>query len=546
MLPKEQESFALLEFTEKEVQGELTRILSNALFANSAVLSNFLKFIVEETLAGNTSGLKEYTIGVSALGKKADFNPQIDAIVRIHAGRLRRLLNEYYSGPGLADPIMIELVKGTYVPVFRANKIEERSEEPSEEDNYNIYSKPLQYSRSKLTLAVLPFRNLCPGHEYQFFADGLGEEFTRIFSTYNDIDVIAHHSTRKFSDASVDIQGIGNELGVHYVITGTVMRSPKEIIVSVGLAETLNGRQIWTKTYKHVLEIDKFIEIQDQINTDVFAILSGHYGFIIRNTMNAVRSKKKLDLVSFDAILWNYHAQMTHSLEAYMTTRKALEKALQNDPNHVMCLVILGNLYLDSYTLGFPTIEDPINKAYQLIKKAIRIDPLSQYAHIIYAWVSIYMHRKKEAVEALDYSLQLSPPSASVKGTLGFGWACAGEYNRAYTLLSESLTLNPYCPWWYNMGFFFIFYHKKQYIEALECAQKMDASDDVFLKPLLTSAAKGQLGLITEAQADIEILNQKFQQIVSDLKMRLNSFMLDEGLIDDIIEGVKKAGLPVT
>jgi adenylate cyclase len=528
---------AKLGYSKKEIRAQLHCILSSDLFSHSSVLSSFLKFIVEETLEGNTDGLKEYTIAVSALGKNPDFNPQIDAIVRIHAGRLRRSLQEYYTGPGLTDPIMIEVVKGTYVPVFRSQIYIKQNGKAVENE------KPPQYSRSKLTLAVLPFRNLCPDNEYQFFAEGFGEELTRIFSTCQDIDVIAHHSMRKYNAASADIRGIGNELGVHYLITGSVMRSSKEIRVSVGLAETLNGRQIWSKNYRHVLEIDKFIDIQDEINDDVFSILSGHYGFIIRDTMKAAQSTKKLDLTSFDAILWNYHAQMTHSLEACITTRKVLEKAIQNDPDNVMCLVVLGDLYLYSYTLGFPTVEDPVNEAYQLIKKAIIIDPLSQYAHTIFGWANIYMHRKKEAIEAFDYSLQLGLSSASVKGTLGFGLACAGEYQRAHALLNESLTLNPYCPWWYYMGFFFVFYNNRQYKEALECAQKMDASDDVFLKPLLTAAAKGQLGLIREAQVEVEILTKQFPEIIDNLKMSLGTFMLDDALIVDIMEGVKKADL---
>ncbi len=526
-----------LAYSKNEVLEELGRILSSDSFSHSAVLSSFLKFVVEETLEGNTDGLKEYTIGVSALGKTADFNPQIDAIVRIHAGRLRRLLKEYYEGPGLTDPIRIEVVKGTYVPVFRPqllNKVNGKADE-------NIKTTP--YTRSKLTLAVLPFRNLCADGSYQFFVDGFGEELTRIFSICQDIAVIAHHSTRKYALAPVDMREIGVELGAHYLINGTVRRSSEEIRVNVALVETLNGRQVWSKVYTHVLEEDKIMDIQDEINDNVFAILSGHYGFIVRHIMNAAQSTKKLDLMSFDAILWIYYAQMTHSLEAFQLTREALEKALQHEPNNVTCLAMLGDLYLDSYTLGFPTVEDPVSEAYQLISKAIKIDPLSQYAQLIFAWVNIYMHRKKEAIEAMDYCLQLGPPSASLNGALGFGMACAGEYKRGYALLKQSLDLNPYCPWWYYMGFFFVHYDSGHYHEALTCAQKMDASDDVFLKPLLIAAALGQLGLKAEAQAEIEILKQQFQEIIPNMKMHLGTLLLDDELINAIIKGIKKAGL---
>jgi len=543
-IPKE--NIKLSEYTENEILAELEHILSSDLFSRSSVLSNFLKFIVEETLKGNTDELKEYTIAVGALGKSDDFNPQIDAIVRIHAGRLRRLLNEYYLGPGIKDALKIEVVKGTYVPMFRVQLINQPNNtkpEPVVKVDTNASNKPVVYSRSKLTLAILPFRNLCPDDEYQFFVDGFGEELTRIFSTFHDIAVVAHYSTLRYAKNYEDIRVIGSNLGVHYLINGSVKRSSKEIIVNVGLLETMNGMQIWTKTYTHNLKKDQIIDIQDQINNDVFAILSGEYGFIVRDTIRIVDNEMKQDLQSFDAILWNYRTQVTHSVEDYMKSRKALEKALQNDPNNVMCLVVLGDTYLFSYSLGYTDLEDPVNEAYKLISKALRIAPLSQYAHLIHGWANIYLGKKKEAIEAFEYTLQLGPTSSSDKGGLGFGFACVGEYSRSLTLLQEAIDLNPYCPWWYYMGFFFDYYQKGNFKEALKYAQKIDVSEDVFLQPLLRAAVMGKLGLHLEAQADVKTLNEKFPEIVANLNSYLRTFLLDQSLVDEIINGAKKVGL---
>ena len=520
---------------------ELDRILSSEQFSRSSVLSNFLKFIVEETLEGNTDGLKEYTIAVSALGKSSDFNQQTDAIVRIHAGRLRRLLKEYYLDVGSTDAIRIEVIKGSYVPVFRAQATPEQEAESNGETKKN--SDPKVYSRSKLTLAILPFRNLLPDDEYQFFVDGFGEELTRIFSTSEDISVVAHFSTLKYATHVADIRVIGADLGVHYLITGTVKRSAKNIRVSVGLVETMNGTQIWSKDYAHDLEADKIMDIQDQINDDVFALLSGHYGFIISDTMRLVEGEMKQDLQTFDAILWFHHAQITHSEADYLKSIEGLKKSLQNDPNNVMCLAVLADLYLFSYSLGYTIVEDPVNVAHELIKRALRLAPRSQYAHVIFAWANIYLGKKQEAIEALEYSVQLAPPSPSFKGALGFGFACVGEYNRSLVLLQQALNLNPYCPWWYYMAFFFDYYQGEKYEEALAYAQKMDASEDVYLIPLLTAAAKGQLNRIPDAEAEVKILNERFPEIVANLEVYLGSFVLDTTLVEEIIIGAKKAGV---
>jgi len=430
-----------LDYSKKEILQELDKILASNLFSRSSVLSSFLKFIVEETLKGNTEGLKEYTIAVNALGKSVDFNPQIDAIVRIHAGRLRRLLNEYYTTSGVADVIKIEVVKGTYVPVFRTNLFNKPKIETK------TVKTPTVFSRSKLTLAVLPFQNLCPDNDFVFFVDGLGEELTRIFSSFQDIDVIAHHSTRKYATQPDDIRIVGSDLGVHYVITGSVKRSSKEIRVNVALIKTLNGMQVWSQTYNNPLNIDNLLNIQDQIIENVCSLLGGYYGIIIHEKATSFREPSSME--SFDAALWNYYFHMNYSEETYLKTRDALEKAIDRDPNFATGMAMLAELYVLADTLGYPSVKDPVKIALELTKRALRIDPRCQHANHEYGWLHVYLQKKDEAVKALEYSLTLNPSSVSLMGGIGFNLACAGEYKRAEALLTKSLNLNPHCPWWF-------------------------------------------------------------------------------------------------
>ena len=104
--------------TREEIRDQVKRVRSSAQLSNSSILSGLLYFIVNETLAGRANELKEYNIGVQALKREENFNPQLDSIVRIHAGRLRRALKEYYHEEGVKDPITIDVPKGGYVPTF--------------------------------------------------------------------------------------------------------------------------------------------------------------------------------------------------------------------------------------------------------------------------------------------------------------------------------------------------------------------------------------------------------------------------------------------
>lgn len=551
MQPNSSEKHVFPDYTRKEILDELDCILSSDMFSRSSVLSNFLKFIVEETIEGNTDSLKEYTIAVGALGKADDFNPQIDAIVRIHAGRLRRLLNDYYRGPGISDKIKIEVIKGTYVPAFRKHSVNHLVEKPTinpdikvaTKTGIKVENKSVNFSRSKLTIAVLPFRNLWQGGDYQFFVDGFGEELTRIFSTFQDIAVVAHHSTRQYANNPEDIRIIGSDLGVHYIITGSVKRSSKDIRVNVQLVKTVNGMQIWSHSYNYPLNIENLTNIQDQIVENICSVLGGYYGCIIQENSKSKRYKAST-MDSFDAGFWNYYFHMNYSKETYLKTREALENAIRHDPNYATGLAMLAELYVLAESLGYPTVEEPVKAALELTKKALSIDPQCQHANHEYGWINVYLQNKDEAVKALEYALTLNPSSVSLMGGIGFNLACAGEFDRAEVLLTKSLSLNPHCPWWFYFGFFLVYYKKQQYKKALEYANKIETVD-VFLDPLTKVAAKGQLGRQDEALDEVRLLTETFSENIKYLYPTLDAFLLDKSLVDEIIEGAKKAGLSI-
>jgi hypothetical protein len=106
-----------------EIRAELECVIASPEFSKSSQLARFIRFVVEETLAGRGDRIKAYTIAADAFGRDANFNPQNDPIVRVEAGRLRRALAHYYSNGGRDDPVVIELPRGGYMPVFRVHRV---------------------------------------------------------------------------------------------------------------------------------------------------------------------------------------------------------------------------------------------------------------------------------------------------------------------------------------------------------------------------------------------------------------------------------------
>jgi len=112
---------------EADIRAALDRIVSSPDLSKSPQLASFLRFVVDATLAGHGRKIKAYTIATDALGRDADFDPQTDPIVRVEAGRLRRAMLHYYANGGGNDPLVIELPRGSYVPVFRPSAAPRRA-----------------------------------------------------------------------------------------------------------------------------------------------------------------------------------------------------------------------------------------------------------------------------------------------------------------------------------------------------------------------------------------------------------------------------------
>jgi hypothetical protein len=152
--------------TEESVRQHLEKILTSPQFVNSPILQNFLRFIVEKTLAGESTGIKGYTVATEVLGREADFDPNLDPAVRILAGRLRRALAQYYQERGKSDAVLIDVPRGAYVPGFRAV-----SQTPGgvAVARPGVRQEPILALPSGPSVAVMPLLNLTGDQRQEFF-----------------------------------------------------------------------------------------------------------------------------------------------------------------------------------------------------------------------------------------------------------------------------------------------------------------------------------------------------------------------------------------
>src|SRR4051812_44806430 len=225
-------------FSTEQIYEQLQRVLDSAAFKNSSTLSKFLEFIVSEKIKDRDQYIKEYSVAVNGLHRAPSFNPRDDAVVRIHGGRLRRALSDFYLNDGSNDPIVIHVPKGSYVPQFHA-KASIKQSRPNVLPKAGIIP----------TVAIFPFRT--PPHKPDAveFALTLSEQLTAELSLFKDISVIGYYSMEMTEKIEQNILEAGRSLPVDYIITGSLQYSCDGIRLRVSLLITVTGEVIMTKSF---------------------------------------------------------------------------------------------------------------------------------------------------------------------------------------------------------------------------------------------------------------------------------------------------------
>lgn len=243
-------------FSYEEIEIELQNVLNFSLFKNSPTLSKFLNYIVKETLHDKSENIKEYNIAVNVLNRPSNFNCNDDAIVRVHAGRLRRTLNLYYVTEGKSNRFYIDIPKGSYIPHFKQR-------EQFESKTNNSY-KSLYPAHANLTVAIFPFRCLSGKEEEKVLSLLLGEEASVELSRFKHISVIGYYSAVMLAKINRNILEAGKIVNADYIITGSIQFIEDRVRIRIFFLIASTGEVMMTKSLNREINTGMF-EVQDEI-----------------------------------------------------------------------------------------------------------------------------------------------------------------------------------------------------------------------------------------------------------------------------------------
>jgi TolB-like protein len=261
-------------FSAEAIDQELEKIFRDPLFMVSDILKRFLSFIVHETLDGRSNQLKEYTIGLCVLNKAADFQPRYNAIVRIHAGRLRRALHHYYNEAGKYDPICIVMQTGSYIPVFT----EQGSVENAKivEGRQNKEHTTTEIPSPEMIVGVMPFTYFEKIESRISFAEALAARLNTELAHQKNISVIAWYTMKRFAEKRIDMNEVANATGIRYLISGDIQYVEDQFRINLEMDDVTTSRQVFSEVFEQRLTASNIFSVQDEIVKQVVSLFEKH------------------------------------------------------------------------------------------------------------------------------------------------------------------------------------------------------------------------------------------------------------------------------
>lgn len=523
---------------QREVEAQLERILVSPVFQPAKMLCDMLRFVVEETLAGRHSSIKGYTLATRVFGRTRDFDPSTDPIVRIHAGRLRRRLSEYYAGEGISDPIRIEVPKGANVPVFTRTTGVERGQSAGTAPSLASEVRGSRFDGP--SVAVLPITGIGPSDEEGMLAEGINEELILALSRFEGLAVISRQSMLRYRDSIPTVEQVAHDLGVRYVISGSVRKIDDNLRVATQLSDCRDSSQIWAEVFNRDLSVESLFAIQDEITSKVVANVFDEYGVIPRQLIQENRGKRPHELSVYEAVLRFYQYNLTGNPEIHKEARAALEKCVEVDPEYALAWALLAEMYGDCHAQGFEGPDNPLELAHRYIHRALNYDPGCQQAQTTSSYIHFLLDEHATAIEAADRAIKLNPSSGYQVAVSAFWTGLSGELDRACEILDRVEKLIPFEPGWLRLVPLLRYLERGDHDRALREAHRF-CTPYIAWDSLLRAATAALAGNSTIANIGHREFSEMFPEVAADPEPYIRGYVHADLHVATLLRGLEQA-----
>jgi adenylate cyclase len=394
----------------------------------------------------------------------------------------------------------------------------------------------------KPSIAVLPFANLGGDPSQDLFSDGITNDIITDLSRFADLMVIASNSTFSYKGKPTKVQQVAEELGVRYVLEGSIQRVGDDVRVNVQFVDAISGEHLWAERYDR--ELRDIFAVQDEITQKVVATLGAYEGRVADADRARAKRKEATNLNAYELVLLAREARHRFNKKDNAKSLELSERAVALDPQYARAHVALAWTHFQDAMHGYTESPEASTKmAYDSAKAAIEIDESFAEGYWVLADILGYlMEQPEKAVAEFERALVLNPNHADILVDWG-GWILPymGRAEEGIEVVKKAMRLSPFHADWYYWASTNANFVAGQYEEAISAFQSVEYAPVGPRLPLVASYAHA--GRLEEARVEAG----KILELQPDFSIRAMSkkkYLLIQADWKRLRDGLRKAGLP--
>ncbi len=398
----------------------------------------------------------------------------------------------------------------------------------------------LTVDSDKPSLVVMPFTNLSNDPDQQYLSDGITGDITTDLSNISSLHVIARQSAFYYKDQKVKLEIIGRDLGVQYIVEGSLQKAGDRLRINVQLVDVKSGHHLWAKRFDR--KLGDVFAIQDEIAQHIVDALSVTLSAYERRRL-AARYTNSVD--AYDLFLRAQVNVTSRVKESNTLAQEFYQDAITLDPSFARAYGGMAVSYVFDYQFGWSTASAKhLDRALRLAQKAVELDDELPEAYWALSYVYLFQKQYSQAEQAVRKAIELNPNYADGYGLLAFVSNWQGQFEKATNYIQKAMLLNPHYSFAYPWNLGLAYYNLGRYTEAVQQLQNAQSRNDLARNVRAYLAASYvRLGRIDDAVWEIEQLRFQDPNIsLSFFRDRLP--FKDRGHLDLFLQDLSKAGLP--
>jgi adenylate cyclase len=398
-------------------------------------------------------------------------------------------------------------------------------------------------------IAVLPFDDMSPTHDQQYLADGITEDLIMSLAKIPELLVMARTASFAYQDKPTDVRQVRKDLGVHYIVAGSIQRSDQHARVTAQLIDSSTGRQLWAESYDR--QIESIFAIRDDITRSIAGTLGGLSGKLAKAEVSRVSGKDPNSFTAYDYLMRGWYEWHKFTPESNAAARDLFEQARKIDPNYARAYVGLCWAYANDFDYEWTSdFAATLQLTLDMANEAVRLDPDDYQAHWALGWAHLYHRQHNKAVAEYVHARELNPNDAELIAEMANLLIFVGEPKQAIKHAKEGMRLNPFYENWYVEYLGWAYAEAGMPKEAIEVFQKAidlqsPGDDQLWYFPTIAAAyANPAVGRMEDARKIVQtLLSRKPHYSISDSVSRSFPYKT-KALVDRYVNAARGVGLP--